>query len=397
MIDDTVGAWMPEGRFIVKPTRQGLLDGLTFAVKDLFHVAGYKTSAGNPTWLTTHPVAEQTSPVIKQLLNQGATLVGKVLTDELAYSINGDNIHYGTPINVKANGRVTGGSSNGSAAAVAAKLCDFALATDTGGSTRVPASYCGIWGLRTTQGLISTEQMVPLHPSFDTVNWLADNAETFGKVAEALCPQLTNIHHAFRQVKMSSMLWQLADSDFQLPLQQVTDILCKTLETLPIDSKLTLANESLNDWRQAYVDAGAYEAWQTHGDWITTHQPIFSDAIANRWQYAKQVTKQQRDKAWLMIKAIRQHLAGIITDDTIMVMPSSATIALPINSRGEAIDSARTRTMQLTCVAGITGLPQVNIPLANQDNLPLGISLLGPKNSDFALIKLATRIAQQLT
>jgi amidase len=154
-ITDTVGAWVPHGRFVVEPTGSGALGGLRFAAKDVFDVAGHPTGAGNPTWLATHPVPTAHSAVVAQLLAAGATLVGKVLTDELAYSLHGDNAHYGTPINSAALDCVPGGSSSGSAAAVAAHLVDFALGTDTGGSTRVPASYTGLWGLCTTHGLVS--------------------------------------------------------------------------------------------------------------------------------------------------------------------------------------------------------------------------------------------------
>ncbi len=171
--EDDIGAWVPQGRFIVEGRPGGPLAGLRFAAKDIFDVAGRATSAGNPTWLATHPVPARHSAVVAQLLDAGATLAGKVLTDELAYSLHGDNHHYGAPRNARAPSRVTGGSSSGSAAAVAARQVDFALGTDTGGSTRVPASYCGIWGLRTTHGLLSCAGLVPLHPSFDTVTWLA--------------------------------------------------------------------------------------------------------------------------------------------------------------------------------------------------------------------------------
>ena len=168
---DPIGACVPHGKFTLAPTGSGLLDGLSFAVKDIFDIAGHPTSAGNPTWLATHAIPTQTSPLIEQLRAAGAQMTGKVLTDELAYSLNGDNIHYGTPLNSNAPTRVPGGSSSGSVAAVAAKLCDFALGSDTGGSTRVPASYCGVWGLRSTHDLLSRQHVVPLHTSYDTMTW----------------------------------------------------------------------------------------------------------------------------------------------------------------------------------------------------------------------------------
>jgi amidase len=177
-INDTVGAFLPDGQFTIEGKAGGPLDGLTFAAKDLFDIAGKPTGAGNPTWLQTHDAPTRSSPIIDKLIGAGATLVGKVITDELAFSLHGDNIHYGAPINAAAPERVTGGSSSGSVAAVAARLVDFAFGTDTGGSTRVPASYCGVWGLRPTHSLLPQDGLVPLHPRYDTPTWLAYEPET---------------------------------------------------------------------------------------------------------------------------------------------------------------------------------------------------------------------------
>ena len=222
-IVDTVGAWVPHGHFIVSPQNSGPLDGLRFAVKDLYDVAGHPTGAGNPDWLASHPVASATSPLVQTLLMNGATLVGKTLTDELAYSIQGDNHHYGTPLNIAAPDRVPGGSSSGSAAAVAAELCDFALASDTGGSTRVPASYCGLWGLRTTHGRLSNANMVGLSPGFDTATWLAKQADVFDAVGSVLLAG--EVRRQFKRAVVLSDAFELADDVFTEALQPVLDAL----------------------------------------------------------------------------------------------------------------------------------------------------------------------------
>jgi len=227
-ITDSVGAWVPHGRFVIEPTASGALSGLRFAAKDVFDVAGHPTGAGNPTWLATHPMPTAHSPVVAQLLAAGATLVGKVLTDELAYSLHGDNVHHGTPINSAAPDCVPGGSSSGSAAAVAAHLVDFALGTDTGGSTRVPASYTGLWGLRTTHGLVRAQGVVPLHPSFDTVTWLAHDSATFERVGAELLP--ANQFEPTR-VLIPQDTWALADPVFAEPLQRARDALTALLGT----------------------------------------------------------------------------------------------------------------------------------------------------------------------
>ena len=143
----------------------GPLAGLTMAVKDVYEIAGHRTGNGNPVWLETHPAAEQTASSVQRLLDAGARMVGKTHTDELAYSLNGENRHYGTPTNAKAPGRIPGGSSSGSAAAVSGGLVDFALGTDCGGSVRLPSSYCGIYGIRTSHGLIPADGIIPLAAS----------------------------------------------------------------------------------------------------------------------------------------------------------------------------------------------------------------------------------------
>src|SRR5215210_7461604 len=173
-------------KFTLPPTKDGPLRGLRFAAKDLIDVAGHRTGCGNPTWLAAHPPATVSAICLEQLLAAGAQCEGKTITDEFAFSLLGENHHYGTPLNPAAPDRVPGGSSSGSASAVACGLLDFALGTDTGGSVRVPASNCGIWGLRPSHGFISVAGVNPFAPTFDTVGILAGSAEALAGVASVL-------------------------------------------------------------------------------------------------------------------------------------------------------------------------------------------------------------------
>src|SRR6266699_51576 len=165
---------------------RGPLTGLTFAAKDLFDVAGRPTGGGNHDWARTHPVPTRHAWAVQTLLDAGATLIGKTITDEVSLGILGENAFDGTPLNSKAPDRVPGGSSSGSAAAVAAGLCDTALGTDTGGSVRVPASFCGLYGIRPTHGRLDTRGMMPQAPSSDTTGWFARDAATFARVSAVL-------------------------------------------------------------------------------------------------------------------------------------------------------------------------------------------------------------------
>src|SRR6201997_2268337 len=177
-IGTDIGAFVPGPRAVLQPTGPGPLAGLDFAVKDLIDVAGHITGGGNPDWLRTHAAAARSAPVVEKLLAAGAALRGKTITDELAFSLEGGNAHYGTPLNPACPDRIPGGSSSGSASAVAARLVDFALGTDTGGSVRVPASFCGLFGFRPTHNAIPLTGVVPFAPSYDTIGWFASDAVT---------------------------------------------------------------------------------------------------------------------------------------------------------------------------------------------------------------------------
>ena len=387
-IDDTVGAWVPHGRFVVEGRPGGPLAGLRFAAKDVFDVAGHVTGAGNPDWLATHEAAAQHSKVVAQLLDAGATLMGKVITDELAYSLHGDNMHYGAPLNTRAPERVTGGSSSGSAAAVAAGLVDFALGTDTGGSTRVPASYCGLWGLRSTHGLVSTDGLVPLHPRFDTTTWLARDAGTFERVAQVLLPA-----DGFtpRRVLRLDEARALADAEFAAPLQHVLSGLSDLLD-VQTESVRAAADDTLESWRQTYATAGAHEGWQVHGAWIEAQQPHFAPAIAARWRAASQVSDEAAAAAGCTAQPIRERVRRMLGDDGVAVLPSAASLAPRRDADPATVDAVRLRTMAITCIAGLAGLPQVSIPMETPNDAPLGISLLGPAGSDLMLTQLAIRL-----
>lgn len=389
-IDDIAGAWVEHGKFVIEGSPNGRLTGLTFAVKDVFDVAGHKSGFGNPTWLETHRPATLTSPVVQSLLGAGATLCGKVMTDEMTYSLNGDNFHYGTPLNTKAPTCVPGGSSNGSAAAVAAGSVDFALGTDTGGSVRVPASYCGVWGLRTTHGAIPIAGVIPIQPSFDTVAWMASDPKVFEMVGEVLLPATQ--HRLSRMIHLDA-LWQLADEDIQPGLRGIEERLAAYLKSSPTAIEHSPTDQTLEQWRAAYHVVSARESWLTHGQWIEQHQPTLGPPIAGRFKYAAGVTADQANAAAAKVAAFSARIKDIISQDGVVVLPSSASTAPALNAEPATVDEVRLRTMRLTCVAGIAGLAQISIPMQTPDGKPYGVSLLGPAGSDLALLRLAKTVA----
>ncbi|MBU0829257.1 MAG: amidase [Gammaproteobacteria bacterium] len=389
---DTVQAWVPHGHFVIEGAPDGPLAGLRFAAKDVFDVAGQPTGAGNPAWLASHPVATRHSALVQQVLVAGATLCGKVVTDELAYSIHGHNLHYGMPVNSAAPDRIPGGSSSGSVAAVAARLVDFALGTDTGGSTRVPASYCGVWGLRTTHGLVSREGLVPLHPSFDTATWFAHDPATFERVTRALLPATD-----FKPTR--ALLLQDAADQADAEVAALLPSALQALRPLVgngVTTTVAAQGVTLEDWRRHYVAWGAHEAWQAHGNWITQNTPVFEDAIASRWQAAAQVSDDMAQAARTEGLLARARVRAIVGADNVLVLPPAASVAPLRSAAGPEIDAVRVRTLRICCIAGLAGLPQVSLPLLTASGLPAGVSLIGPAGSDVALVRLAIELWRAL-
>ncbi|WP_144637697.1 amidase [Bordetella genomosp. 13] len=389
--EDSIGAWTPHGRFLLAPTASGPLDGLRFAAKDLFDVAGHPTGAGNPDWLATHDPARAHSAVVDTLLRAGAALAGKTITDELAYSIHGDNLHYGAPRNTRAPDRVTGGSSSGSAAAAAAGLCDFALGTDTGGSTRVPASYCGLWGLRTTHGRLSAAGLVPLSPAFDTATWLAADAGVFARVGEVLMGGESE--RAWRGAVVLQDACEQADAAFQPLIGRVAACAARMLSAPVAGARAS--SSDLESWRAAYITLSAQDAWRTHGAWIEATRPRFAPAVDARWRAAASVDAEAVGRAVAMQHTLRAELHALLGDGRYAILPSASSAALRRDADAATVDRVRAQTFRITSLAGLAGLPQVSIPFLGDDGLPYGVSVMGPAGSDLALIRLACELGRQ--
>lgn len=387
---DTVGAFCPHGRFEVEGAPAGPLAGRTFAAKDLFDIEGRVTGAGNPQWLATHEPAKQTAPPVTTLLAAGARMIGKSITDELAYSLNGDNIHYGTPRNSKAPNRVPGGSSSGSAAAVAAGLCDFALGTDTGGSVRIPGSFCGLFGIRTSHGAISTAGLVPLMPSFDTVGWFAREPELFQRVGEVLLPDIAQISLPSRLLIVSEGLGTLdqeASPAFRNAVDAVSGFF-DDVETISIAGA-----EGLAPWRDVFRIASAHETWSVNGAWISAHGGSLSAPIAERFAFAKSVTNDDAAEARRRRDELGRRVRIFVDRDAVLCIPTAPGPAPELDAKGQVVEEFRQRAQRLTSISGLSGLPEVTLPgLAEIDGLPLGLSLIGAAGADRMLLALANKI-----
>ena len=230
VLDNRYGAFI-DPELTVGNLGNGILDGLTFAVKDVYAVAGHCSSAGNPDWLRSHNPPSEHAAVVRQLLQSGATLQGATHTDELMYSLGGENHHYGTPINPSAAGCIPGGSSSGSAVAVASGSVDFALGTDTGGSIRVPSAYCGVYGFRPTHGAVDIEGVIPLSPQFDTVGWMADRIDVLQKVGEVLLGTGSGVEEETISMEEKENLEKSKDMSLETRVEKNLESIEMSLET----------------------------------------------------------------------------------------------------------------------------------------------------------------------
>lgn len=392
-LHDPAHAFVPYPDAPVPHAPTGPLADLSFAAKDLFDVAGYPTGGGNPIVLAMSGIKSRTAPTVQKLLDAGARFAGKTVTDELAFSMNGNNAHFGAPVNGAAKDRITGGSSSGSASAVSSGLCDFALGTDTGGSVRAPANHCGLYGLRPTHGRVSLEGALDLAPSFDTCGWFARDIGTFARVADVLLgPDASALPERVRLLGPDDV-WGLAAPAATKALQAVID---RVQGLLGPAQGTAVAMESFDAmyWNFRYLQSR--EAWLTDGPLIERYAPPLGPGVAERFAWSRDVTDAQVVAARVFRTAFRAHLAALLGTDGVLLMPTMPDIA-PLRSESEAgLEDYRNRAIRMLCIAGLSGFPQLSMPLASREGAPLGISLLGPAGSDRSLIALAERIAAQV-
>jgi len=385
-LPDEAGAFVEA--FDLEGAKEGPLAGLTFGAKDIFDVAGRRTGCGNPDWAAMQEPAGGHAAAVAACLEAGALLRGKTHTDELAYSLMGANSHYGTPRNPAAPGRLPGGTSSGSAAATAAGSVTFALGSDTGGSVRVPGSFCGLYGLRTTHGRVPVEGMVPLAPSFDVVGWFAANTWVMAAVAEVLDPAATQAIPRPR-LFYAEDAWALADASTAAALRPSVDRLA---EILGPAEPLQLADTSLADWREVFRVCQAAEAWEVHGEWITANTPVFGPGVSERFAAASRITGDEHAAAQAQREAVRQRLSGLLGDDAVVILPTCPGPAPRRDADVQTLEAYRAAALQLLCPAGLGGLPQLTLHAGPTAGAPVGLSLLGPAGSDRTLLDIAARL-----
>lgn len=399
--------WRTVGDPLWQGAWEGPLAGLSVAVKDLFAVKGYRIGAGNPTYLDGARAEPSTAPAVTDLLRGGASLRGIARTDEFAYSIAGDNAHYGTPPNGALPGALPGGSSSGAASAVATGQADVALATDTAGSIRVPASYQGLWGLRTTHGLIPRQGLLPLAQTFDTVGWLARDGETLLRVAEwCLSYGGSESTESVQGESDADLPWHLVVAEEMVDAcdPATRDAFEEMLlELAASDDAPDVHRESIGplvDYSTPFRTVQAAEAWRNHGEWVQAHPSALGASVAERFRYAASVTAHDETVARAALVTQRDRLVRLVRD-AVVIAPTVPGPAPLRTARGEGLDLVRQATLRVTSPASVAGLPAASVPLLTVDSAlgpaPVGVTLLSRPGTDIALVRLARRLASSTT
>lgn len=375
-------------RFVVQPTAGGALSGTTFAVKDLFDVAGRYTGCGNPTWRATHAPATAHAAVVQMLLRAGGRLAGKTRTDEMAYSIEGWNFHEGAPRNPAAPERLTGGSSSGSAAAAAAGEVDFAIGTDTAGSVRVPAAWCGLVGLRPTHARVSVAGLTPLAPSFDTVGWFARSTALMRSVGDVLLGAGAVLESRLTLVR-DAAVDSHADAEAAAAVEPMFERCAArgfAVREAALGVDLSVVAETLRILQ-------GNEAWHTHGPWIDSTHPRFGPGVADRFAAARAITPEQTAAAAAQRAAINGRLDAALPPGVVLCLPTVPGPAPRRDASASQLQLRRTQVLRLTALASLSGRPQITLPLPTADAAPMGFSLLGWRGGDEALLDVAHRLS----
>jgi amidase len=383
--------FMPYPAPTLAPTapKQGPLSPLRLAVKDIFDVAGYPTGCGNPHMLALSGIKTVSAWAVNALADAGAVVVGKACTDELAFSMNGKNAHYGTPRNGGAPDRIPGGSSSGSASAVSNGLADIALGTDTGGSVRAPASHCGLIGIRPTHGRVSLSGAMDLAPDFDTCGWFARDIATFARVGEVLLGDDSRALPEVPKVLVASDIDALLSPRVRAVF---ADTLGRLAPVLGVPEPVQAAGGSIDKLYWAFRHIQGYQAWAHHGERIERYGMQLGPGVNDRFAWSSRIADADMAQHEAVRRNFNERFLALLGRERVLVMPTMPDIAPLLSESEEALDDYRNHAIRMLCLAGLSGCPQISLPLMTLDGAPFGFSLIGPPGSDSSLIALAQRL-----
>lgn len=368
----------------------GPLSGASFVVKENIDVAGQVSTNGHPQWAATHAPAKANASVVDKLAGAGARLVGKTHMDEMAYSLLGANPHYGTPINPAAPDRHPGGSSSGSAVATAAGLVSFAIGTDTAGSCRAPAAFCGVFGFRSSHGAIPMDGVVPLAPSLDVIGWFTRDLGQMASVGDVLLPPDLG-DGDYSEAVLLGCAFQGVETEYAAAASPATDM----LKSGPW-REARLGEDFFKTALTHFRNLQAYEAWASHGAWINAQHPTFGKGVEERFAIASKATLDQKKAAEAFGVEMRAKVDALMGDGGFLVMPTTPFRAPLLSETEDQLDARRYQMMRLFLIASYCGLPQISLPLPTNGEAPVALSFVGRRGTDRKLIALAQSFCHKM-
>ena len=389
-VADPIGALIEQ--LDLPPLRQGPLDSLRFTVKDNIDVAGHKTSYGSPAWRDAHLTPFHNALCVDQLLAAGAQCVGKVVADEFTYSLDGESYYCGTPRNAKAPDRIPGGSSSGSASSVSNGLADFSLCTDAGGSIRVPASFCGLWGMRPTLHRVSEAGVLPFQPSVSTVGVLADRFDTLDAAMRVLLNGPTSRMPVPARILVLQDALEIADTPVRdqtvIALDRIADHTGIPIEPISFaqivgeDLELSCCNfRGLRDLQTA-------EFQSTVGNWIEACKPELGFTFSMAYENVQRFDRIAALDNIANCERLFRKINAFFTPDTVVCFPTTPTISPlkgSLNSL-EAVMAFYDPTMTITAFSGVGRLPEISAPLLTVESCPVGLSFVAGHYQDEFLL-----------
>ena len=387
---DPLQAFVRENHIALNGSEEGPLKGLTFAAKDVFKILGSTVGNGHPDWLRTHEADDFTASTISRLLEAGADLVGKTVCDELCFSISGENWNYGSPFNPHDISRYTGGSSAGSGASVGGGLVDFSLGSDCLGSVRVPASYCGVFGVRPTYNRVPSDGEAQYCPSMDVFGYMCSTPEVFRRVSGVMLGDDQN-KTPFRKLIIARDCFDAVNPQVYQDLMPAIDHIAGQLDGV---EEVIISPVGLDNWIKVFQHVQGYEVWKSYGGWINKYRPKLSRGPKERLQWASTITMKQYEDGLKRKQEISDHVNGLLSDGAVMVMPTAASVAPLRTAALEDINATRLQSTYLLCVSPLSGVPQMTLPMVFVDKLPLGISLLSAAHTDLALANFSATVTE---
>ena len=374
------------------PTSVGALTSVKVAVKDLFDVAGHTSSFGHRQWRATHQPAVTDSEVVARLRAAGASIVGLAKMDQLAYSLIGNVGEGEPPTNTFDPQCFCGGSSSGSASAVAGGVADLGVGTDTAGSIRVPAAACGLFSIRPTYGRISTEGAVPLARSLDVVGLLARAPTLLEAALTATSPGATK-PVGLRRVLVPAELASRNEPETWMVLNVVAKLAAQEFECRVEEVEASLlVSAAVGD---LFGRIQGREIWSEHAEWIMANMTYLASDVQTRLRRcevlshdASDVVEADRDAR----EAYCQRLRALLDEGALMLLPVVPRRGPDRGWTEEQLLGYRLECFRLAAPSSLAGIPQVVVPARGRARtVPLGF--LGPSGSDEALLDLSRRLA----